>query len=150
MKEYVGYEAFLAAVYETERSEGKTICAKAKALTVERVSENNDHIELKDLKQQIESLAMIMKGATVGNIKGKMSGGAPSPRKKEIFSNSPQKPSPGSPRRPKEPGTATTGPYWPGQKTIKCYCSDGWDHGWQECPTLENLNWRELIRAAVP
>ena len=40
---------------------------------------------------------MIMKGATVGNIKPKMSSGAPSPRKKEISSNSLQKPPPGSP-----------------------------------------------------
>ena len=50
--------------------------------SVEKVSENSDHIELKDLKQQMESLAMIMKGATVGNSKPKMGGGVPSPRKK--------------------------------------------------------------------
>ena len=38
----------------------------------------------------------------------------------------------------------------PGQKPIKCYRSDGWGHGWKECPTLENLNWRELVGAVVP
>ena len=38
MKEDVGYEIFLAAVYEaeTEGSEGKFVSAKAKALTVEK------------------------------------------------------------------------------------------------------------------
>ena len=41
------------------------------------MSENSNHIDLKDLKQQIESLAMIMKGDTVGNIKPKMGGRAP-------------------------------------------------------------------------
>ena len=38
----------------------------------------------------------------------------------------------------------------PGQKPIKCYRCDGWGHGWKECPTLENLNWRELVGAVVP
>ena len=54
MKEDVGYEEFLAAVYEakTEGSEGKIVSAKAKALTFEKVSENNAHIELKDLKTE--------------------------------------------------------------------------------------------------
>ena len=152
MKEDTGYEEFLVAAYEakTEGSKGKIVSTKAKALTVEKVSENSNHIELKDLKQQIESLPAIMKGTTVGNIKPKMGGGAPSQRKKEVSSYSPQKPPPGSPRRSKRPGTNAAGPFRPGQKLIKCYCCDGWGHGWQECPTLENLNWRELIRAAVP
>ena len=84
MREDIGYEEFLVAVYEakTEGSKGRIVSAKAKALTAEKVSENSDRIELKDLRQQIESLAMIMKGATVGNIKPKMGGGVPSPRKK--------------------------------------------------------------------
>ena len=37
-----------------------------------------------------------------------------------------------------------------GQKPIKYYRCDGWDHGWKECPTLEILNWRELVGAVVP
>ena len=48
----------------------------------------------------------------------------------------------GSPRKIK-------GPLKPGQKPIKCYMCDGWGHGWRECPTLENLNWRELVGAVV-
>ena len=58
---------------------------------------------------------MIMKGATVVNIKTKMGNGAPSPRKKEVSSNSLQKPPQGSPRRSKGPGTSAAGPYRPGQ-----------------------------------
>ena len=50
---------------------------------------NSNSIELKFLKQQVESLATIMKGAMVGNIKPKMGSGAPSPRRKEVSSNSP-------------------------------------------------------------
>ena len=112
MKEDVGYEKFPAAVYKanTEGSEGKIISVKAKALTVEKVSENSDHTELKDLKQQTESLAIIIKGATVRNIKPKKGSGTPSPRKKEVSSNS-QKPPLGFPRRSKGPGTDAAGPF---------------------------------------
>ena len=116
MREDICYEEFLVGVYEaeTEGSEGKIVNAKAKALTVEKVSENSDHIELKDLKQQMESLATIMKNYTVENSKLKMGGGVPSPRKKEVSSNSHQKPLQGSPRRSKGPGTGAAAPFKPG------------------------------------
>ena len=67
MKDDTGYEEFPAAVFEaeTEGSEGKIDSTKAKALTVEKVSENSNHNLLKDLKQQIESIAMIMKSPTL-------------------------------------------------------------------------------------
>ena len=44
MKEEVGCEEFLAAVYEaeTEGSEGKVVNVKAKALTVEEIVENRE------------------------------------------------------------------------------------------------------------
>ena len=96
----------------------------------EKVSENSDHTELKDLKQQMESLAMIMKGATVGNSKPMMGGGVPFPRNKEVSSNFPKTPNKGSPRRSKELATGATGPFKPGQKPTKCYHCDGWGHGW--------------------
>ena len=124
MKEDVGYDEFLAAVYEAKKegSEGKIVSAKAKALTVERVTENRDQNELKDLRQQIKSLAMIMKSATVGNNKSKMNGEVSSPRKKEASGDFHPKPFQGSPRKAK-------GPLKPGKKPIKCYCCDGWGHG---------------------
>ena len=59
----VGYEEFLAAVYEaeTEGSEGKVVNAKAKVFTVEKIVENRELNKLIDLRQQIESLTSIMK-----------------------------------------------------------------------------------------
>ena len=74
----VGYEEFLAMVYEaeTEESEGKVGNIKAKALTVEKIVENREQNELKDFRQQIESLATIMKSATVGSIESKVMGGS--------------------------------------------------------------------------
>ena len=144
MKEDVGYEEFLAVVYEaeTESSEGKVLNVKAKAMTVEKITDNKEQNELKDLKQQIESLTMIMKSATLGSVKSQVIEGVSSPRKKELLKNTPQKGFQGSPKKGK-------GPLKLGQKPIKCYRCDGWGHGWRECPTPENLNWRELVGAVV-
>ena len=120
MKEEVGYEEFLA-------------------MTVEKVVDKND---LQDIKQQIESLATIMKSTTVGNVKIKEGEGVLSPKKKEVFQNSPKTTFQGSPWKGK-------GISKPGQRPIKCYTCDGWGHGWKECPTPEDLKWRELVGAVV-
>ena len=52
MKDNVSYEEFLAAVYEAENegTEGKVVNMKAKAMTVEKVIEERENDELKDLK----------------------------------------------------------------------------------------------------
>ena len=144
MKEEIGYEEFLATVYEaeTEGTEGKILSVKAKAMTVEKVVDKNEPTDLQDIKQQIESLATIMKSATVGNVKLKEGEGVQSPKKKEAFRGSPKKAFQGSPQKGK-------GISKPGQKPIKCYRCDGWGHGWKECLTLENLKWRELVGAVV-
>ena len=87
MKEEVGYEEFLAVVYEaeTEGTEGKVLNVKAKAMTVEKVVDKNEPTDLHDIKQKIELLAMIMKSTTVGNVKLKEGEGVLSPKKKEAF-----------------------------------------------------------------
>ena len=145
MKEVVGYEEFLAVVYkaETEGTEGNILNIKAKAMTVKKVVEKKEPTDLQDIKQHIESLATIMKGAMVGGVKLKEGEGVPSLKKREVFRNSPKKAFQGSPRKGK-------GIPKPGEKPIKCYRCDGWGHGWKECPTLANLNWRGLVGAVVP
>ena len=115
MKEDVGYEELLASVYEaeTEGLQGKVLNVKAKAMTVEKIVDNKEQNQLKDLRQQIESLAMIMKSATMGNVKVKVTEGVSSSRKKEVLGNSPRKGFQGSPRKRR-------GPLKLGQKPIKC------------------------------
>ena len=53
MKEDVVFEEFLAVVYEaeTESSKGKVLNVKGKAITVEKVNDNKEQNELKDLRQ---------------------------------------------------------------------------------------------------
>ena len=134
----------LATVYEaeTEGSEGKVLNIKAKAMTVKKVFDKNEPTDHQDIKQQMESLATIMKSTTVGNVKIKEGEGVSSPKKKEVFWNSPKKKFQGSPQKGK-------GISKPGQRPIKCYRCDGWGHRWKECPTPENLNWRQLVGAVV-
>ena len=87
MKEEVGYKEFLATIYEakTEGTEGKVLNVKAKAMTVEKVVDKSEPTDLQDIKQKIESLDMIMKSTTVGNVKLKEGEGVLSPKKKEAF-----------------------------------------------------------------
>ena len=127
---------------ETEGNEGKILNVKAKAMTVEKVVDKNEPTDLQDIKQQIESLATIMKSTTVENVKLKEGEGVSSPKKKEVFQNSPKKVFQGSPQKGE-------GISKPGQMPVKCYRCDGWGHGWKECPTPENLKWRELVGAVV-
>ena len=144
MKDDVGYKEFLAAVYEAENegTEGKVLNMKVKPVTVEKVIEEREKTELKDLKQQIESLTMIMKSVTIGTIKTKGREGISSPRKKALLGSSPQKRMQGSPKKGKIS-------LRPGQKPRWHFRCEGWGHGWCECPTLENFNWRELMGAGV-
>ena len=104
IKEDVGYEEFLAMVYEaeTEGLEGKVLNVKAKAMTVEKITDNKEQNELKDLRQQTESLAMIMKSATIGNVKPKAVEGVSSPRENEALGNSPWKGFQGLPKKGKD------------------------------------------------
>ena len=87
MKEDVGYEEFLATLYEaeTEGTEGKVLNVKAKAMVVEKVVEKKEPNHLQDLKQQIESLATIKKNAMMGNVRSKEGERISSPKKKEMF-----------------------------------------------------------------
>ena len=103
MKEDVRYEEFLATVYEaeTEGMEGKILNVNVKAMTVEKVVEKKEPTDLQDLKQQIESLATVMKSATMGNVRPKEGDGISSPKKKELFQNSSKKAFQGSPRKGK-------------------------------------------------
>ena len=119
MKEEVGYEEFLAAVYEakTEGTEGKILSAKVKAMMVERVVDKDEPTDLQDIKQQIKLLATIIKSTTVGNVKMEIGEGVLSPKKKEAFRGSPKKAFQGSSQKGK-------GILKPGQKPIKCYRCD--------------------------
>ena len=100
-------------------------------MTVEKITDNKEQNELRDLRQPIELLTTIMKSATIGNVKSRAVEGISSPRKKELLKNS-QNGFQGSPKWGK-------GPLKLGQKPIKCYRCDAWGHRWRECPNSGKL-----------
>ena len=124
MKDDVSYEEFLSTVYEAENegTECKVLNVKAKAMTVKQVIDGKGRNELKDLKQQIESLSTIMKSATIESVKLKGREGVSSPRKKELFGNSPQKGIQGSPKKGKIS-------LRPDQKPLQCFQCEVWVMG---------------------
>ena len=78
---------FLAAVYEAENegSDCKILNVKAKAMTVGKIIDEKQQNNLKDLNQQIESLATIMKSATLRGVKSKVKEGVSSPGRKRCL-----------------------------------------------------------------
>ena len=54
-------------------------------MMVKKVVEKKEPTDLQDLKQQIESLATIMKSAMMGNVRPKEGDGISYPKKKEMF-----------------------------------------------------------------
>ena len=82
----------MAAVYEaeTEGTEGKILNVKVKAMTVEKVVEKKEPTDLQDIKLQIV-IGYNYEGATMVGVKLKEGDGVSSPRKKEVFQNSPKK-----------------------------------------------------------
>ena len=115
---------------------------KAKAMMVEKVTEEREKAELKDLKQQIETITMIMKSTTIGTVKAKGREGIPSPRKKSYWGVHHRKECKDHLKKEKYPLDQT-------KKPLQCFRCKGWDHGWCESPTLENFIWRELMGAGV-
>ena len=83
-----------------------------------------------------------MKSATIGAVKAKGREGISSPRKKELSGSSPQ----GRMQRSPKKGKISLRP---GQKPLQCFRCEGRSHGWHECLTPENFNWRELKGAGV-
>ena len=70
-------------------------------MTVEKVVEKKEPTDLQDIKQKIGSLATIMKSAMVGGVNLKEGEGVSSPKKREVFQDSPKKTFQGSPRKGK-------------------------------------------------
>ena len=140
----VTYQALLKALEETESEyiEGKaSIRAKATA-----VMDKNSIAELKD---KIEVLTTVVKSGNVVNARTKPPGSL-KPKSGNRYLQKNGAVSTNSPMKGKGPATSAAGPFKMGQKPIQCYNCGGWGHGWRNCTTKGNMDWRSLNRAEPP
>ena len=140
----VTYQALLKALEETESEyvEGKaSIRAKAAAVT--------DENSIAELKDKIEVLTMVVKSGNVVNARTKPPG-SPKPKSGNKYLQKNGAVSTNSLTKGKGPATSAAGPFKMGQKPIQCYNCGGWGHGWRNCPTKGNVDWRSLNRAEPP
>ena len=142
----VMYQALLKAIEETESEYGEgRATVEAKSATVA------EDTGIAELREKIEALTTVVKSSNVAST-GTKPPGSPKPKHRN-FHKFQQKdgmiPS-NSPLKGKGPITSATGPFTEGQKLIQCYNCGGWGHGWRNCPTTGNVDWRSLNRAKPP
>ena len=142
----VTYQVLLKAIEETESKYGEgRATARAKSATAA------DETGIVELKDKIEALTTVMKSSNIISA-GTKPPGSPKPKHGNfhkfqwkdgtIPSNSPS--------IGKGPNTSAAGPFKEGQRLIQCYNCGGRGHGWRNCPTTGNVDWRSLNRAKPP
>ena len=98
------------------------------------VVEKAEASKFQELSNRIDSLTATLKAS---NLKPKSASAPGSPAKKRN-ENGNQLP------KSKGPEITSHGPFRGGKKPLQCYKSWGWGHGWQECPSPGNMDWRRL------
>ena len=133
------YQALLAALEETENEYCEVRTAiKSKSTVVE------GETGITDLREKIEALMAVVKSSNIATKS------AESPKPKFRFQKKDGQSPSNSLVKGKGPGTTAAGPFKMGQNPIQCYNCGGWGHGWRNCPTMGNVDWRSLNRAESP
>ena len=126
------YEELLDAAKEAELefTESKGASARLKAIGV---VDKNENSKIQELNNRIENLTATLKA---NNVKPKSASAPCSPAKTSNGG--------GGPPKTKGPEITSHGPFRQGKKPLQCYRCGGWGHGWRECPSPGNINWRRL------
>ena len=100
-----------------------------------------EEVGLKDLKKEVETLTAAFKFTAFQGTKFKKCNA--SQNKQAQKSKTLDK------TKLKGPQPSASGPSTPTDKSMQCFKCGGWDHGWRNCPSKGNINWRELYRASL-
>ena len=133
------YEQLLdmAKEAELEFSESRGVTTRMKSVGV---VEKADASKLQELNNRIDNLTMTLKA---NNLKPKSASAPNSPAKKQNDNGNQSLQSKG-------PEITSHGPFRGGEKPIQCYKCGGWGHGWCECPSPGNIDWRRLKGDTLP
>ena len=135
------YETLLKAAKEAELefTESRTLAARVKAVGV---VEKGDSSKIQELHGRVEKLAATLKANNVNKVNPKSASAPCSPMKHQ------QQPQVTS--QMKGPEVTSHGPFRQGRRPIQCYKCGGWGHGWKDCPTPGNVDWRRWKRDQLP
>ena len=135
------YEALLKAAKEAELefTESKTVNVRAKAVGLMEKGENP---KIQELNNRIENLTASLKANNLAKNNGKTSS-APSSPMKHFHTGS------GGPKDKKnEQRERDQAPE--NRKPMQCYKCGGWGHGWKDCPSPGNVDWRKWKKNFPP
>ena len=139
-QEVVSYEDLLVATQEAE-----TEWTKNKSAPVQRRSTTlKEEVGLKDLRKEIEDLTATPKSATFQGVKPKKGRAT---MEKQVQKNKNLDKTKINPKT-KGPQPSAARPFSPTERPIQCFKCGSWGHGWRNCLTQGNINWRELMRVS--
>ena len=106
-----------------------------------RLTTLKEEVGLKDLKKEVQALTAALKLTDFQGAK---------PKKANVSQNKQaQKSKTLDKTKSKGPQPSAAGPFSPTDKPMQCFKCGGWGHGWRNCPSQGNINWRELYRASL-
>ena len=137
----VDYRCLLEAIEEAE-DEVWEAKFKSKTAAVENAG-------IHDLKEKIDTLTTVIKSSSFqsGGQKPHSTQKCATPSK---FQKKHRDSNPGTPKKSTGPVTSSAGSFTPRWKPYQCYKCGGWRHGFRNCPTPGNIDWRSLSRAEIP
>ena len=123
----------------------KTTSLKAKSVVT--TSEDGG---IKDLKQKIDQLTMVVKSSTFAGTKPKKGNTGITNVTSRQYTGKDKSKKPASPYKGQGPTTSAAGPFKNGQKPYQCYNCGGWGHSYRQYQSLGDINWRSLSEAELP
>ena len=99
---------------------------------------------IKDLKQKIDQLTMVVKSSTFAGTKPKKGNTGIVNVTSGQYTGKDKSKKPASPYKGQGPTTSVAGPF------NQCYNCGGWGHSYRQCLSQGGIDWRSLSRAELP
>ena len=104
---------------------------------------------IKDLKQKIDQLTMVIKSSTFAGTKPKKRNTGITNVTSGQYTGKDKSKKPASPYESHGPTTSAAGPFKSGQKPYQCYNCEGWGHSYRQCPSQGGIDLRSLSGAKL-
>ena len=123
---------------------------KTTSLKVKSAVATTEDGGIKDLKQKIDQLTMVIKSSTFGGAKSKKGNPGVTNIASRQYTGKDKSKKPANPYKGQGPTTSVAGSFRNGQKPYQCYNCGGWGHSYRQCPSQGGIDWRSLSGAELP